>query len=323
MPETKLTDFVAIGSIASAVVTVTTAIVTRSIPWGKAKLASRAAKKQIESIFPDNIEEVVRYYVMPEASLDDPSLNLEDNRKGQPRRPKLFKALDDIFASGSSRYSFLLADSGMGKTSALINYYARHIRRWSHPFKIAIVSLSSPNPLQRIEALQSRENTVLFLDAFDEDQAAIKDYREHLNQLIQAPYDFKALLITCRTQFFPSDADIPTETKRRKAGPRPAAEPSQYVFSKLYSCPFSEKDVRSYIRRRYPLWKFTDRHRILALIKRVPKLVHRPMLLAHLDTLARSRRDIECSVDLYEEMIEAWLKRESEVAEIGHMRLFS
>ena len=46
------------------------------------------------------------------------------------------------------------------------------------------------------------------------------------------------------------------------------------------------------------------------MIEKIPHLSARPMLLVHVDDLVRSKREIQYSYELYEEMIEAWLKRE-------------
>ena len=37
---------------------------------------------------------------------------------------------DPICSSGTNRFLIILADSGMGKTAFLLNYYAWHRRRW-------------------------------------------------------------------------------------------------------------------------------------------------------------------------------------------------
>ncbi|HWM95080.1 MAG TPA: hypothetical protein VN493_30270 [Thermoanaerobaculia bacterium] len=323
MSQDLLKDLVAIGSITSVIVTLITVLVTRTIPWAQAKLHSRAAKKLLGETFSD-VDEAIRYYIEPRCDSKDPSEGIVDIGADPSNKRKLFRVLDESLASPRSRYLFILADSGMGKTSALINYFARHVRKWRKPFRIAIVPLGISDADARIEKIQQKEDTVLFLDALDEDQEAIKNYHQRIDQIIGETLDFRAILITCRTQFFPSDAAIPISTKRKKTGPRPAGRSAEHTFEKIFLSPFSQKEVLRFIRKRYPIWKLAERLRTLSLVKSVPSLVHRPMLLAHLDVLAKSRTIIGCSLDLFEEMVEAWLRRERGfVPDTNHLRTFS
>ena len=55
---------------------------------------------------------------------------------------------------------------------------------------------------------------------------------------------FSRVVITCRTQFFPRDEEIPVETGiRRGLGPRKAGAEC-YEFVKLYLSPFDDQDVK-------------------------------------------------------------------------------
>ena len=67
-------------------------------------------------------------------------------------KQKLYDALNDALANPMSyKYLILLADSGMGKTTALLNYYPKHLRKWFKPkYKVALVPLSNPNADEQI-----------------------------------------------------------------------------------------------------------------------------------------------------------------------------
>ena len=60
------------------------------------------------------------------------------------------------------RHTILLADSGMGKTSFVLNYYARHKRKLWSEFKLAVVPLGAPDADALIQAVSEKTNTVLF-----------------------------------------------------------------------------------------------------------------------------------------------------------------
>ena len=109
------------------------------------------------------VEDAQRYtrnYIQPDCQSVDPS-GLEDFRCIVPTRVPLFAAMDRILHSpGSQRFLIVLADSGMGKTAFLLNYYARHRRRmwWRRrDFEVKLVPLNQPNT--------EKSSTVLFRSA--------------------------------------------------------------------------------------------------------------------------------------------------------------
>jgi hypothetical protein len=224
---------------------------------------------------------------------------------------KLFEKLDEVLGTESEyRYIILLADSGMGKSSALINYCARHLRKIKKTYKIALIPLGVAEADQRIKEIDDKKNTVLFLDALDEDVLAIADHIERLRLLVEATRSFRRVLITCRTQFFAKDEEIPTRTGIIKVGARGASEPAEYYFHKLYLSPFSDVEIDRYLRNRYPWWEPRKRQLARSMVQKIPNLSARPMLLSHIDILIRRKLTIRFSSELYEEMIEAWLLRE-------------
>lgn len=214
--------------------------------------------------------------------------------------------------SEENRYLILLADSGMGKTSALMNYYLRNAHRLRRKFHIKVIPLGIKNPDEHISRIEKKRDTVLFLDAFDEDVRAILDHRERLRIILSLTGEFRAVLITCRTQFFPSDEEIPIETATLKISSRAAGEPAHYIFRKLYLTPFTPKQARKYLQRRYPLFslKIFRRIKIRKMAAKIPHLTSRPMLLAYIDEIVEPGQTIQYSYQLYEEMVKGWLVRE-------------
>jgi hypothetical protein len=130
-------------------------------------------------------------------------------------------------------------------------------------------------------------------------------------------------LITCRTQFFPKDEEIPVDTGIARFGPRAAGEKAFYEFYKLYLLPLNDGQVDVYLRKRYSFWQRKERKRAKELVKTVPLLSVRPMLLAHIPYLLEREANVSHSFRLYEEMIEAWLDRESGWVDKGQLRRFS
>lgn len=203
-----------------------------------------------------------------------------------------------------------MGDTGIGKTSFLLNYYVRNLKRTRRRLKIALLPLGIPKVDQYIEKISDKENTTLFLDALDEDTLAIIDHVQRVKDIVELTRNFKKILITCRTQFFSKDEEIPQETGIVNIGDIPPKEKPQYLFHKLYISPFTDKQIEKYLKRRYPLWKCRLRNRICKIVNQVPHLSVRPMLLAYAEDLINVNLNIKFSYQIYEEMIDAWLTRE-------------
>lgn len=307
-----LTTAAQLASVTSASIALGTVLFTRLVPHAKAKIRSRTLQTRLGvGLYPlGNLERSLRYYIPPFCQDVDPAGG-DEPRLVFGVKTSLFSTLDDILNRDTEfRYIMILADSGMGKTSALLNYYARHVKRFRRPYHIALIPLGIPDADKRIGAISDKENTVLFLDALDEDTLAIVDHSERVRMLLQLGHDFKRIVITCRTQFFARDEEIPKRTAILKVGARAAGESAEYLFHKIYLSPFSDKQVKQYIHRLYPVWQSTLRKRALKMARRIQHLSARPMLLAHIDDLIRGKRNAETAYALYQEMVEAWLKRE-------------
>jgi len=310
---TSLTFWVQVGTISGAIVGILTFALVQAWPRIQTRLDRRSLQKRIgaQSYTPDGIERSLRYFIAPMCQDIDPS-GEEEPRMVYGVKQKLYDALDDALANPTTyKYLILLADSGMGKTTALLNYYAKHLRKWLKPnYKVALVPLSNPNADEQIQAIEDQTNTVLLLDALDEDTLAVVDYKERLRLLLKATAAFRTVVMSCRSQFFSKDEEIPKQTGIIKVSARAAGEEAEYCFRKIYLSPFSDTQVNRYIRRRYPFWRREQRKRAKQMVLKIPHLTARPMLLAHVDDLIRTRQEYHFASELYEAMVKAWIERE-------------
>jgi len=263
----------------------------------------------------EDISHARRNYVAPNCMQTDPS-NEDDSRTVVALGP-LFKTIDEHFeAGGQKRHVILLADSGMGKTSFCVNYYARELRKRSSKRRpIIIVSLGRGNALGEIRAITNKSNTLCFLDAFDEDPLAAGDPDGRLVELMKAAADFRNIVITCRSQFFSNDAAIPSGSGIMYAAARKAGQSRELPLHRLFLAPFSAKQIKAYLSKQFPLisiknWRM--RKQAHSLVTTISELSTRPMLLELLPDLVRERRSIAELFGLYEFLIEKWLERESD-----------
>ncbi len=303
--------FAVIATLASAII----ALISKGIPFIRSLIGTYYLEKgNGADTYPVGIlRNAVRYYIHPDCQNIDPS-GYDDPRNACAVTDKLFSVMHKMLTSPTEhKYIMLLSDSGMGKTSFCLNYYVWHQRHKRRLFDLFVLPLGIPDVEDRISNIAKPGNTVLFLDALDEDTLAISDSRERLKTLLEATRTFRKVLVTCRTQFFATDEEIPKETGIVKLGPRAASEKAQYIFHKIYLSPFSDKHVRKYLEKVYPIWRIRNRRKAREFVEKIPDLCIRPMLLAHIDDLVNGNRAVEYSYELYEEMIDAWLTREEGV----------
>ncbi|NUO80095.1 DUF1566 domain-containing protein [candidate division KSB1 bacterium] len=286
---------------------------TKTLPWWRTRRDRRLLENNLDGSLYSKavIERSTQHYVDPFCQVVDPAGAEEPRHLAFNPKDNLFKVVDEALAQSTAhRYLILLADSGMGKTSFLLNYFARYLRKGKRGFALQLVPLGIPDADARIATIAKKEKTVLLLDALDEDTLAIVDHAARLRDLVKLTRDFQKVLITCRTQFFPKEEEIPRETGIVKVGPRAAGETAQYLFHKLYLSPFTDEQVEAYLKKRYAFWQRRRRKLADAMVQKIPNLSVRPMLLAHVEDLVRADRAVNYSFELYEEMVEAWLERE-------------
>jgi len=279
----------------------------------------RARRTLIKKLKPDytsqEIERGTKYYIWPECQSVDPAQS-DEVRHTIAIRNDLCKEMDRLLSQDTVHKHFiLLADTGMGKTSFFLNYFARHLRRWRKPVRMELIPLGAPGLKEKLAKLTTSEkaetdNTILLLDAFDEDTEAVKNHVQRLAEIMDWTRDFYRIVISCRTQFFPRDEEIPVETGIIKVGPKKAGESPQFTFYKIYLSPFSDDQIQAYLKRRFSFWQKRCRKLAQDIVRQVPNLAVRPMLLAYVDDLINSGKSFQNSFQIYSEMVEAWLERE-------------
>ena len=225
---------------------------------------------------------------------------------------KAFKNDED-----DNKFYMIFADSGMGKTTFLVNLYINYKNRWKNPlnahqFEIKLFPLGYPNVLEDIEKVKDKQNTIILLDALDEDIEAVKDYKKRLNLILSKVHKFREIVITCRTQFFPSEAEEPDRTGYFSAGER-----GEYRFQKLYLSVFDDKNIKQYLKKRFSILQYKKYKQAKKIAEKSPNLVVRPMLLSYIEELVDSNKEFEFSFQIYEALIENWITRESRKPKIS------
>lgn len=251
-----------------------------------------------------------RDYVVPYCSNVDPS-DQEDLRNTVGVRQGVFDALNRELDTDEKRHILVLADSGMGKTTLLLNLVAKErSKRKSKRRRFALVPLGQAAALTQIESIEDKRNTILLLDAFDEDARAIEDAQDRMAQLMTSASAFKAIVMTCRTQFFASDNAIPRETGIKRVAARRAGVPIVYQWRTVYLQPFDRTQIEQYVRRTIPWHAWKQKKKARQIIAQISDLAARPMLTALIPDLSASKAEVHGLWDLYVFMVESWANRE-------------
>ena len=234
------------------------------------------------------------------------------------RAPLIPQFLNWAFESPGSedRFFLVLADSGMGKTTFMINLYLRYIEETKgKELSIKLFPLNYPDIDKQILRITSRgedEETILLLDGFDEDPEAIRDYSERMDKLISLVKNFREVVITSRTQFFPSEDAIPGEINIPRPGTR---SPGFHRFKVIYLSPFDNEDIQEYIKKKFPgdsKDMEMKREKAQVIVNRSAKLMARPMLIAFIDELVESGNTrYKYTYQIYDILISKWINRES------------
>ncbi len=279
--------------------------------WHRHTLASAPGA---ELFGPEEIRKATQFYIQPDCQNADPSASEDLPPEISIREPLLSTAERLLEDPGKHKYIMLLADSGMGKTSFLLNYYAHRLRqrRRRNGIGVKLIPLNVPNADDLIKEIpgEQRSKTILLLDAFDEDHRAIEDHRLRISELIDLTREFRTVVITCRSQFFPKDDDIMTGTGVLKVGPVQPNEPRVYFIRRLYLSPFTRRQIHHYLKKKFRLYNWRQRRAAFAVARKIADLANRPILLAHIEDLVKSDKPMNYAFQIYEALIDAWLVRE-------------
>jgi len=199
---------------------------------------------------------------------------------------------------------FILSDAGMGKTSLLVMLKLSYLSSfWPKSYNCELFKISEKS-LEEIEKLENKTNTILLLDALDEDPLAWGRTGIRIAQVLRSTQNFRRVLITCRTQFL-SIGEAPY-TRRGQV------EIAGFDCPVVYNSFFSEEQTQEYLLKRAAAR--TDSadwiEKAKAIATSMGSLRMRPMLLAHIDDFVEEGLTNWTEYTLYETLVRNWLKRE-------------
>lgn len=226
----------------------------------------------------------------------------------------------------SDKFYLVLADSGMGKTTFLINLFIRYnsFFNFNRQYNIKLIPFGYKGDIiEKIKEIPKEDikNTILLLDAFDEyvkilppdEPDGLTDderFRKVLDEVIDTVQDFREVVITSRTQYFPGQEDKDYELKIPRFD-----ENGFHKLAKLYLSPFDDSEIRSYLNKKYGLLNFWNRKKklkALEIVNNSPHLMVRPMLLNYIDFLVEDNKKYSNAYQIYDALVHKWLEREAD-----------
>ena len=253
---------------------------------------------RINDIFGDPLL-LAKYYVEPRCQQNNPA---DRDEATSVVRSLVFETLNAFFErdfqirDGRSQL-FVLSDAGMGKTSLLMMLKLMHLTSfWPKEYDCVILKLGPDTlkDIERIEKIENSRQTILLLDALDEDPTAWGRIKDRLLELLEVTKHFHRMVLSCRTQFF------------SEGGLDPLYKPGQVVVGG-FRCPvfflslFNDAQVDTYLNKKFPTPWWNDyllfdrfdkavaqRNRAKKILDQTGSLKFRPLLLAHVNDLLES-----------------------------------
>lgn len=278
----------------------------------------RKRRVEIDTIadtFGDPIE-LAKFYIEPHCQHQNPA-DFNEEEPISTVRSLIFSTINDFLnrdfaaAGGGKNTMFVLSDAGMGKTTLLVMIKLLNLTEfWPQQFSCKLMKLGQ-NSLKEITDVANKGRTILLLDSLDEDPLSWANAEERITDILSASANFRRVIITCRTQYFPKTAADPFNRPGR-------VEIGGYVCPMLFLSYFDEVQVDQYLSKRFPA-NFINRLKGLhssqhiqakSLLSKVRSLQFRPLLLSHIEDLLGSEEANWDDYGVYLALIEAWLLRE-------------
>lgn len=253
----------------------------------------------------DNPNILKKLYVWPKLQDKNPADEIHSYADTSKRSLDTLKPFfnNENTQKDGRNHLIILGDAGMGKSSFLLMLKLRsmsflHIQR----YRFELLKIG-PNTLNEIDKIENKINTILLLDALDEDIESWSNVKSRLSELVQNTLSFRKVIITCRTQFFPVD-------ERNLLLNSGVVSIYDYKIEALFLSLFKERDINEYLNKKFGF----DKKKIIkskSIISKMKDLKARPLILSHIDDLLDGADSYPDMFSIFNGMITAWLERES------------
>ncbi len=236
-------------------------------------------------------------------------LRLSENEPLKAQSFEVFERL--IFDPESCQYIVLLAEAGMGKSSFFPGYQNWRRRRLLRRGHFVMLNLGMPDVDYRIAQIENPEQTILFLDALNEDIRAEDHPAARLRQLMHHTRKFARVVFTDRRRAFPRFAETQTESNVYRLVDQPKTVDDRYHFNLFYLSPFDAGQVSAYLNRRFNFTQPSKRKNAHGLIRRLSRFPMAPIYLNYIPDLLESKRSFHHTFEVFDAIIDVSARRET------------
>ncbi len=216
-----------------------------------------------------------------------------------------------IFDPESCKYIVLLAEAGMGKSSFFTGYQNWRRRRLLRQGHFRMLNLGMPNVEYQIAQITNPEQTVLFLDALNEDARAAENPAARLRQLMHCTRKFARVVFTDRRRVFPEFVEDPPDSHVYRLVNQCDIADNRYHFNLFYLRPFNTDQVNEYLKRRFNFTQRSKREGANILIKHLSRFPMAPIYLNYIPDLLESNRQLNHTFEVFDAILEVSARRET------------
>ncbi len=215
-----------------------------------------------------------------------------------------YKFIDNLLKT-STQYYLVLGETGMGKSSFLLNcYFYFLLKIFKKGYSVYFLTMRDKSIFNKILEIDNKRNSILLLDAFDESIQEAQKPEEILAQIENSTKDFSKIVITSRANFFNSKEEEPDIVSNFKA-----IDVEDTKYEKYYIANFTESDIKKYLLKKYGL-KIRMQHKAIITIKKCNYLMSIPLILSYIDSIIGSNKVVKYSYEVYQIIVENIISRE-------------
>jgi len=256
-------------------------------------------------------KDVNSLYIAPTFRRAHPTAGLRLSKK-EPLESQSFEVFEQlIFDPESCRFIVLLAEAGMGKSSFFPGYQNWRRQRLLRQGRFVMLNLGMPDVDERIAQIMNPEQTILFLDALNEDIRAEDHPAARLRQLMHHTRKFARVVFTDRRLPFPEFVEDPPESNVYRLVDQTKSVENRYHFNLFYLSPFDAGQVSAYLNRRFNFTQPSKRKNAHRLIRRLSRFPMAPIYLNYIPDLLESKRRFHHTFEVFDAIIDVSARRET------------